>query len=380
MSDAPDRDQQTEAPTPKKRKDAANDGDVLISRELAAALMMLAGVGWLALAGQWLVGASSTALRDGLSIPADSLQSFDPVAALLRLIEPLAMPFAALLAASIAAAVAGPALLGSLGWRAKAMAFKGNRISPLSGIKRIFGAQGLIELAKALAKAAVLGTIGWWLIDAQLDSLLTLGAANLVSATAKLGSSLITLLFALVVGMVAIALIDVPAQMFQRTRRLRMTREQVKDELRQSEGAPELKAQQRARQQAILSQSARKAMTEANVVLNNPAHFSVALRYRPGEDAAPLVVARGRDEVALAMREMAGERDVPILDYPELTRALYFTTRAGQTIPEDLYQAVAVILAFIFRLDAEVGQRRYPPSVEVPPARRFDANGKREGS
>lgn len=155
-----------------------------------------------------------------------------------------------------------------------------------------------------------------------------------------------------------------------------MSRDQVKEELRQSEGAPELKAQLRARQQAILSQSARKAMGEANVVLNNPSHFSVALRYRPGRDAAPVVVARGRDEVALAMRELAGERDVPMLDYPLLTRALYFTTRAGQPIPEDLYQAVAIILAFVFRLDRELGQRMQPPIVDVPPKKRFDTDGK----
>jgi flagellar biosynthetic protein FlhB len=161
-------------------------------------------------------------------------------------------------------------------------------------------------------------------------------------------------------------------QYFQRTRRLRMSREQVKEEMRQSEGAPELKAQLRARQQAILSQSARKAMTEANVVLNNPSHFSVALRYRPGADAAPVVVARGRDEVALAMRELASEREVPMLDYPVLTRALYFTTRAGQAIPEDLYQAVAIILAFVFRLDRELGEQKQPPVVDVPHSKRFD--------
>jgi flagellar biosynthetic protein FlhB len=157
-----------------------------------------------------------------------------------------------------------------------------------------------------------------------------------------------------------------------------MTREQLKEELRQAEGSPELKAHLRARQQAILSQSARKAMVDANVVLNNPAHFSVALRYRPGLDAAPLVVARGRDEVALAMRELAADNDVPALDYPELTRAIFFSTRAGQPIPEDLYQAVAIILAFVFRLDRELGARTPPPPVEVPQARRVDAEGRPE--
>lgn len=376
MADTPDRDQQTEAPTAKRRSDAARDGDVLISRELAAALMMLVGIGWLALAGKWLVASSSAMLRQALSFERDTIAGLDLSARLAQLLPPLLLPFGALLLASLIAAVAGPALLGSLGWRSKAMAFKGSRLSPMAGIKRIFGMQGLIELVKALAKAAVLGALGWWLVKGELQRLLGLSALDPLAASAELGRSLLSLLIALAIGMLAIALLDVPAQMFQHTRRLRMTREQVKEELRQSEGAPELKAQLRARQQAIFSQSARKAMVEANVVLNNPSHFSVALRYRPGKDAAPVVVARGRDEVALAMRQLAGERAVPMLDYPLLTRALYFTTRAGQPIPEDLYQAVAIILAFIFRLDRELGQRMHPPQVDVPPAKRFDAEGK----
>jgi flagellar biosynthetic protein FlhB len=377
MADTPDRDQQTEAPTQKRRNDAAEEGDVLISRELASALVMLVGVGWLALAGQWFVRASSDMLRDGLSLDRNSFAEFDPLSTLVQLLGPILLPLTVLLAASLLAAVAGPALLGSLGWRSKAMAFKGNRISPMAGIKRIFGIQGLVELVKAVAKAGILGAIGWWFVDHELDKLLGLGSADIASATMRLGNSLLSLLIALLVGMVLIALVDVPAQMFQRTRRLRMTRAQLREELKQSEGSPELKAALRARQQAVLSQSARKAMGEANVVLNNPAHFSIALRYRPGLDAAPLVVARGRDEVALAMRELASEREVPMLDYPQLTRALFFSTRAGQVIPEDLYQAVAIILAFVFRLDREIGQRKQP-EVEVPVERRFDAEGRLE--
>ncbi|HMT41430.1 MAG TPA: flagellar type III secretion system protein FlhB [Sphingorhabdus sp.] len=380
MAEAPDRDHQTEAPTPKRRKDAAEEGDVLVSRELASALVMLAGIGWLALAGQWLVNAAVTMLRNGLAIERSHFTAFDISTRLTNLLTPLILPFAALLLASLAAAIAGPALLGSLGWRSKAMVFKANRLSPLSGIRRIFGMQGLIELAKALAKAGLLGGVGWWLAMGELSKLLSLSAADPLTASTSVGSSLISLLLALGLAMLLIALLDVPAQYFQRTRRLRMSREQVKEEMRQSEGAPELKAQLRARQQAILSQSARKAMTEANVVLNNPSHFSVALRYRPGADAAPVVVARGRDDVALAMRELACEREVPMLDYPVLTRALYFTTRAGQAIPEDLYQAVAIILAFVFRLDRELGEQKQPPVVDVPHSKRFDTSGKPEAN
>lgn len=376
MAEAPDCDQQTEAPTAKRQKDAADEGDVLLSRELAAALVMLVGIGWLALAGQWLIEQSSIMLRNGLSLDRASVTGFDPAAAALGLIEAITLPLAALFALTLMAAISGPALLGSLGWRSKSMAFKAQRISPLAGLKRMFGLQGLTELAKALAKAVVLGAMGWWFVTRELGVLLGLAMADPASAAARMGASLLNLLFILLGGMMMIALIDVPMQYFQRLRRLRMSREQLKEELRQSEGSPELKAQLRARQQAILSQSARKAMGEATLLLNNPAHFSVALRYRPGSDAAPVVLARGRDEVALAMREMAGDQDVPMLDYPQLTRALYFSTRAGQTIPEDLFEAVAIILAFIFRLDRELGRRQLPPAVEVPANRRFDADGR----
>lgn len=376
MAETPDRDQQTEAPTPKRQSDAADEGDVLLSRELGSALVMLAGVGWLALAGKWLVEATSEMLRAGLAFDRGIFTSFDPADASLQLLKPVLLPLGSLFALTLLAAFAAPALLGSLGWRSKAMAFKANRIDPIAGIKRMFGLHAAAELFKALAKAIILGMIGWWFFTQEIGMILTLAATDVVAASVRLGQSLVTMLFALLAGMIAIALVDVPLQFFQRLRRLRMTREQLKEEHRQSEGSPELKANLRARQQAILSQSARKAMREASVILNNPAHFSVALRYRPGEDAAPMVLARGRDEVAFAMREMASEHSVPMLDYPQLTRALYFSTRAGQTIPEDLYQAVAIILAFIFRLDREVGQRPAQPVVEIPVNMRFDANGR----
>lgn len=377
MAESPDRDQQTEAPTAKRQQDAARDGDVLISRELASALAMLAGVGWLALAGERLVTGARETLRTGLSFDSAAMAGLDLWARLAKLLAPLLMPIAMLFGLGLVAAIAGPALLGSLGWRGKALGFKASRISPLAGMKRMFGAQGLAELGKALAKAALLGGIGCWLVAGALPTLMPLAGAHPAHASAVLGDTLLTALFALTAGMAAIALADVPLQYWQRRRRLRMTREQVREELRQSEGAPELKAALRARQQAILTQSARKAMGEASVVLTNPSHFAVALRYHPGKDAAPVVLARGRGAVALAMRTLAAEKAVPMLEYPALTRALYFTTRAGQTIPEDLFQAVAIILAFVFRLDRELGARQ-PPTIDVPAAKRFDAEGRRE--
>lgn len=346
-----------------------------MSRELASALVMLAGIGWLAFAGKWLVDETLKMLRDGLTLERQNIGAFNPQAEIASLLQPILLPLGSLLGITLLAAIAGPALLGSLGWRSKAIGFKANRMSPVAGIKRMFGTHGLVELIKSIAKAVALGTIGWWVISANLEGYQQLALTDTNTAVSLLGSSILTLLIAMLVGLSVIALLDVPAQMFQRTRRLRMTREQIKEEMRQNEGSPELKAAQRARQQAILGQSARKAMSEANLLLNNPSHFSVALRYLPGKDVAPIVIARGRDEVALAMRDLAESRDVPMLDYPKLTRAIYFTTRVGQTIPEDLYQAVAAILAFVFKLDKEAAEAMQPPEVEVPVSKHFDADG-----
>jgi flagellar biosynthesis protein FlhB len=150
----------------------------------------------------------------------------------------------------------------------------------------------------------------------------------------------------------------------------------LKEEMRQSDGAPELKQALRARQQELLMSSARKGMTDASVVLTNPTHFAVALRYRPGFDAAPVVVARGRGDVALAIKALAGENSVPTLEYPQLTRAIYFTTRTGKTVSEDLYVAVAAILAFVFRLETALAGELAKPAVDVPAAKRFDADGR----
>jgi flagellar biosynthetic protein FlhB len=157
-----------------------------------------------------------------------------------------------------------------------------------------------------------------------------------------------------------------------------MTKQEVKDEHKQTEGSPEMRAAQRRRQAEVLRGSARTAVTEATVVLTNPTHFAVALRYRPGYDAAPIVVARGRGATAEAIRDLARESEVPVLSYPQLARAIYFTARAGQVIREDLYIAVATILAFVFNLDRAMAEGVSQPSVEVPPEARFNEEGRRE--
>lgn len=378
MASKPEQDQKTEQPTAKKRADSAREGDVLMSRELATALMMLAAAGWIIAAGGWFVQSASDLVRRGLTLDAGDVADFAPGEALMRNGVEILLPLASLFALALGAAIAGPALLGSFGWRSKALAFKGNRINPLSGLKRMFGLQGATELFKALAKVLLLGTIGYWLVAQSLPSIMTLAAADLSGAIGLAGKAVGHAMLAMAGGLVIIALIDVPAQWFQRNKRLMMSKQEVKEEMRQTDGAPELKQAQRQRQHEIMSGSARKAVSDATVVLTNPTHFSVALRYRPGEDAAPVVVARGRGDVALSIRELARGANVPILEYPQLTRAIYFTARAGRMIPEELFIAVATILAFVFQLERAVADGLVQPAVDVPLSHRFDPEGRRQ--
>ncbi|QNO28120.1 flagellar biosynthesis protein FlhB [Sphingopyxis sp. OPL5] len=379
MAGQTEKDQKTEQPTPKKLADSARDGDVLQSRELATALMMLVAAGWLIAAGGWFVRSAGDLLSRGLTIDHRDIADFAPGEALLRNGVELLLPLASLFAAALLAAIAGPGLLGSLGWRGKSLEFKGNRMNPMSGLKRMFGAQGATELGKALAKVALLGSIGYWLVAKNLPAILHMASSDLHSAVGLAGQAIGHAVLVMAGGLVVIALIDVPTQWYQRNRRLMMSKQEIKDEMRQSDGAPELKQAQRQRAHEMLSGSARKAVSEATVILTNPTHFSVALRYRPGIDAAPVVVARGRGDVALAIRELARGTDVPILEYPQLARAIYFTARAGRVIPEELFVAVATILAFVFRLERAVAEGMAQPAVDVPVSHHFDADGRKQG-
>jgi flagellar biosynthetic protein FlhB len=376
MSEAPEKDQKTEAPTEKRRRDAAEKGDVLQSKELGTALVIVAGAAWLALAGPMLVGSMEEMLVEGLTFNHDSIRNFDPASVALRLIGMILLPLFALFGLTIMAAIGGPALLGSLGFRSKSFKFNPGKMNPLTGMKRVFGVQGLIELGKSIAKVLLLGGIGVWLLMDQTRTLFGLTAQEIRPALANVGTTFNIAVLVMAFALALIALIDVPAQIFQRGGRLRMSKQEVKDEHKQTEGSPELKAAVRRRQHESVRNSARSAVAEATVVLTNPTHFAVALRYKLGEDMAPIVVARGRGATAQAIRELAEEGAVPVLNYPQLARAIYFTTRTGHVIREDLYLAVASVLAFVFKLDAAVGADAVQPDIVVPPAARFDEKGR----
>ena len=377
---AAEADQKTEAPTPRRRQEAEREGDLLQSKELGTALVLTAGALWIWLAGPLFVGACEKLLTEGLTFTRSDLVDFDPRRAVLRLLIPVALPVAALFGLALLGAALGPAALGSLGFRSGAFAFKSSRINPLSGVKRVFSLHGLIELAKSLAKTLVVGVVGYWLMARHIGILFGLAETDIRSSAAELGKLFLLALAALAGSLLLIALIDVPSQIFQRNRRLRMSKEEVREDMKQTEGSPEVKRAIRQRQQEVLSGSARKAVREATVVLTNPTHFAIALRYDPMRDGAPVVVARGRGETAQAIKALARDGAVPMLEYPQLARAIYFTSRAGQVIAEDLFIAVATVLAFVFRLDSALAEGLEQPSVLVPEGKRFDENGRRAGA
>ena len=275
------------------------------------------------------------------------------------------------------------ALISQLGfaegrWVASNLAPKASRLNPLSGLARMFGPQGWIELAKGLAKLILLGSIAYVWIRGRLTELVGLGTGNLMGQLAFAWDALIALLFALGAGLVVIALVDYPVQWLRRMMRLRMSLQDLKDESKESEGSPERKAAIRNRQRQIAMGGMQQAMREAQFVITNPSHFSVALSYDPAKAAAPVVLAKGRGEKALAMRELAAQLKVPVLASPALARSVYFTTRENQMIREELYGAIAAVLAFVLALKR--GDALPDPQIEVPTALRFDAEGRPEAA
>jgi flagellar biosynthetic protein FlhB len=367
--------EKTEAPTQKRRKDATEKGDILKSRELATALVMLAGIGWIVFFGHALVEACKAVMAASFSFGRADVEDFQPFRPLVQAGWRLAPSLIALFAITIVAAIVSQAALGSLRFNAALMAPKAQRINPASGLKRILGAQGWIELGKSLLKVILLGAIGGWMLWSSTRITFGLVSSDLGQALGTLGGTLNTILLSMGLGLVAIAMIDVPMQLFQLLKKLRMSKQEVKDEHKESEGNPEMKGQQRARARAMMSRGARQAVAEAHVILTNPTHFAVALRYDRGRDQVPVVVARGRGATALAIREIAAEMATPVLEYPALARAVYYTSREGQEVRDDLYLAIATVLAFVFNVNAAAGGRAVQPVVDVPATARFDENG-----
>lgn len=366
--------EKTFAPTEKRRRDAARKGDVLRSRELGTAVAVMAGAAMLKLAGPWLMDAMTAALRTGFLWNRDSVEHFSPgplmLAALIAALPPVLIVGAVVVLAS----VGGQLLVGDGRWIAGNLAPKGSRLDPLKGMKRVLGPTGWIELGKSLLKLLLLGALAYVWGRSHVPDLLLLGRGEVRAQAAHAWDALTGLLFLLAAGLVMIALIDFPIQFLRRMMRLKMSHQEMRDEHKESEGSPEKKAAQRQRQRQIAMGGIAAAMREAQFVITNPTHFAVALAYDPLKAPAPIVLAKGRGDKALAIRELAAERGLPMLEYPALARSVYYTSREKQMIREELYGAVAGVLAFVLSLKRGVDVAM--PVIDVPIALRFDTDGR----
>jgi flagellar biosynthetic protein FlhB len=359
--------ERTEQPTPKRLQDARERGQVARSRELATFAGLLAGGAVLLFAGGKLSTDISELLTRALRF--DRREAFDSGAALQRLFD---LPIDALLALLPLMGVVLVALVGSSlllsGWvlSGEPLAPQFSRINPFSGIARIFSVVGLVELLKSVVKTVFIGAIAFWFLWTHVEEWLQLADGDLASSVAaglrRIGEGMIWVVAALAL----VAAIDVPFQIWNFRKQLRMTKEEVKRETREQEGDPQIKARIRQLQRAAARRRMMANVPKATVVVTNPEHYAVALRYDGNQMSAPRVLAKGIDLIALRIREIAAENDIPTLEAPPLARALYAHTELEQEIPAELYTAVAEVLAWVYALEQDRSAAAAPSGIKVP--------------
>jgi flagellar biosynthetic protein FlhB len=274
-------------------------------------------------------------------------------------------------------AVISTVLSGGLNFSLKLLAPNFSKLNPISGMSKIFGIRGLIELGKSILKFALISLILWNSVSNNIDDLVTLNRLEIGTAVQHAGTMILDACFWMSMGLVLIALLDVPLQQYQVNKKLKMTRQEVKDEMKNSEGRPEVKATIRRRQREMANSRMMSKVKDADVVITNPQHFAVALSYDPNSDGAPTLIAKGTDELAHRIRDLAKEEGVYIFEAPELARALYFTTKLDESIHEALYHAVAQVIAYVFSLNQSYasGEGIIKPTLRIPDNMRYDENG-----
>ena len=358
--------EKTEPASQHRLEQAREEGDIPRSRELAACASLLAGGLLLWIMGSRLQGELSGMLREGLSLPREL--AFEP-ALLLEHGAHLAgralwalLPFAAIL---LAVVIAAPLLVGGWLFSVKSFSPRFDRLDPIAGVARMFSSHALGELGKAVAKAALLGVVGYLIVMKQIDALVGMAVVPAGSGDSQLGQLMFTAFIAMTGVLALIAAIDVPWQRWQHAKKLMMTREEVRQENKEQEGNPEIKGRIRAQQREMARRRMMAEVPQADVVITNPTHYAVALKYSESLDSAPVVVAKGADELAAKIREIASANQVPLLEAPPLARALYRHVEPGEAIPEKLYTAVAQVLAYVFQLRAGADPDR-PDGLDVP--------------
>jgi flagellar biosynthetic protein FlhB len=365
--------EKTEPASAKRLRDARNNGDIPRSREVATfTVLMTAG------AGLWMLGGGvvdklSGTLQRGLSL--DREQIYNPNVLIERITADIAGVMLACLPLAVAimlVAVVSPLLIG--GWNFTAKSFMPNfaKLNPMNGLGNMVSSNALIELLKAVAKALLVGAVAWYVVMSEKDAVVGLAVEPLGVAVTHLAGLVARAFLIMVSSLGAIALLDGPYQKWHYANKLKMTRQEVIQESKESDGNPQVKGRIRQLQREMAKKRMMSNVPTADVVVTNPTHFAVALKYAENGRGAPRVVAKGTDDVAAKIREIAKEHKVALLEAPALARALYKHTDIDDEIPEALYSAVAEVLAYVYQLRAykKGASDHYPerPSkLPVPP-------------
>ncbi|WP_448506839.1 flagellar biosynthesis protein FlhB [Immundisolibacter sp.] len=343
--------ERTEKATPKRLQDARNKGQVARSRELNSAALVLLGAGGLWMLGERIGTCLQGVLRSGLAF--DRVAALDPTALSARLARASGEALFALapwLALVLIVAALAPLMLGGFLLSADNLQLKLERLDPAKGLKRVFSVQGAVETGKALGKFVVVGGLAALVMSQMAPALLNLGGEPVPAALLHSAELTARAFFLTALGLLLIAAVDVPFQLWNHAKQLRMTRQDIKDEMKESEGRPEVRGRIRQRQQELSRRRMMQDVPTASVVVTNPTHYAIALRYDVGGNGAPRLVAKGADLVAAQIRALAKEHNVPILEQPPLARALFYSTKIGAEVPRELYTAVAQVLAYVYQL------------------------------
>ena len=380
MAEESDQEDKTEDATDRHLEKGREDGQVPRSQELAPVAILVSALCALYLFAAHFMERIAEIFIFGFIFDRRIVFSDNPLGVSryakmmiegLWLITPL---FIFLIIVAILASIA----MGGFNFSLKAVAPKLNKLDPIKGfMTKIISIKALVELLKNTVKASMIAVILFLFFMYFLTDVIRLGSMALEPALEASGEMIIITTLAVACSLILVVAIDVPYQLWEFAKRMRMTKQQVKDEHKDVEGQPEIKAKIKQKQAEMAAQRMLEKVQDADVVITNPQHFSVALNYKPDKDEAPIIVAKGVDSLAFRIREKADEHNVKIFESPSLARALYFTTKLEEHIPEPLYYAIAQVFAYIFGLDSakREGKRNPKPKPTIPKEFRFNADG-----
>jgi flagellar biosynthesis protein FlhB len=361
--------EKTEDASPKRLEKAREDGDIPRSRELAACAVLFTSGMAIMMLGKPMGEALKDVLRQGLRF--DQAMAFEPallITHLLKVVEQVMWAFLPLAVIIVAVAVASPILVGGWVMSQKSLMPNFGKLNPIKGLSNLFSKNSLVELVKSLAKTILVASVGYTIVKKDLQPMLGLSEMPLESGISAINDYMVTGFLTIASALVLIAVIDVPYQLYQYAQKHKMTKQELKDEAKEAEGSPEVKGRIRQQQREMARRRMMSNIPTADVVITNPTHYAVAIRYKEGESGAPIVVAKGMDAIALKIREIAAEHNVMTMESPKLARALFAHTELEREIPQALYAAVAEILAYVFQLRVfkQHGGVRPPVPADVP--------------